>query len=764
MAGEQLSAAFSYIAVFGFFFVFLKYLLRSAKKKIKKFHPIHAVDTFLKSNGYSYDYVIVFKVYNEEDDEIVTAFQQKFSLRNVIDRLSHSGVNYKCFYSCQRDEIYIKLRVTYDRFKLEANKIGYRLKLDPDKLKSKLIQGKKGVWKSLIVIDEKLVSPYQPHQYIYGSYTMSEDVRALWQRYPALYETEEMIFKGVDRIKLIISILQSKQSDSPPGCGMNLREMVVKKAVLGQFPLHDYDELKVLQMKWLKLYAYPWSQPVDDIKDYFGERIGLYFLYLQHYTGQLMLPALLGLITFIVKTCYNVSEHFLMPYFTAFMVIWSTFFIEFWKRSQATIAMQWGVTGFEEEEADRPEFEGININSPIDGKKIVYFEEKVKDRRNRIVLVALIMSILTVISVVVSIFIFQVFINQSENASKLTILGINTGSFIVSILNAIVIGVLNGIYGYIAIALNNFENYQRDTEYEDKLIVKVFTFQLVNSYAACTYVSFIKANIGIYCTNNQCVGDVASTLSTIFLTQLVLRALKEFLFRLIVQEQHYAKETDGLEDGMVLSPAEDQYILAEYDVLTGTLSDYAALTIQYGYVILFVAAFPLSPTLAFISSYIQIRVDGWKLCQACRRPRPKIAEDIGVWEDMINVLSSLAVLYNFGIITFTSYYLVNTSLAYRWILFIVMMHVVFCVKYYISEIIDDVPAAVHLQLDRQEAFVNRVLRNLQDEEEDIYVPSNHVTNIIVNDADNDWYEKAVLQDTHPISSNDDRIKSAAVSQ
>lgn len=37
---------------------------------------------------------------------------------------------------------------------------------------------------------------------------------------------------------------------------------------------------------------------LDEIKDYFGERIGLYFAYLQHYVEALMVPAFFGLITY----------------------------------------------------------------------------------------------------------------------------------------------------------------------------------------------------------------------------------------------------------------------------------------------------------------------------------------------------------------------------------------------------------------------------------------------------------------------------------
>src|SRR5437868_3809290 len=109
-------------------------------------------------------------------------------------------------------------------------------------------------------------------------------------------------------------------------------------------------------------------------------------------------------------------------------------------------------------------------------------------------------------------------------------------------------------------------------------------------------------------------------------------------------------ETAGLEPGVEASPIEGQYVFAEYDALRGAMIDYAGLVIQYGYTVLFVAAFPLAPTLAFGASYLQIRVDGWKLCQAHRRPIPKSAEDIGMWQSMIEILSVLAVTFNFALI------------------------------------------------------------------------------------------------------------------
>lgn len=44
-----------------------------------------------------------------------------------------------------------------------------------------------------------------------------------------------------------------------------------------------------------------------------------------------------------------------------------------------------------------------------------------------------------------------------------------------------------------------------------------------------------------------------------------------------------------------------------------TFSDYSEVVIQFGYVTLFVVAFPLAPALAFLSNYVEMRVDALKV-------------------------------------------------------------------------------------------------------------------------------------------------------
>jgi anoctamin-5 len=68
--------------------------------------------------------------------------------------------------------------------------------------------------------------------------------------------------------------------------------------------------------------------------------------------------------------------------------------------------------------------------------------------------------------------------------------------------------------------------------------------------------------------------------------------------------------------------------------------------IQFGFVTLFVASFPLAPLLALINNLVEIRVDAWKLTTQYRRPVAAKAHSIGVWQDILFAMAVLSVATN----------------------------------------------------------------------------------------------------------------------
>lgn len=103
--------------------------------------------------------------------------------------------------------------------------------------------------------------------------------------------TEAAMFRGVDRMKLIHGIISCHNVG---GCYLDPYQLMKDECILAYNPLHDMVELRDLESEWLTLVDYPWNQPVEKIKNYFGEKVGLYFKWLGLYTTWLIPAAVVG--------------------------------------------------------------------------------------------------------------------------------------------------------------------------------------------------------------------------------------------------------------------------------------------------------------------------------------------------------------------------------------------------------------------------------------------------------------------------------------
>ena len=68
--------------------------------------------------------------------------------------------------------------------------------------------------------------------------------------------------------------------------------------------------------------------------------------------------------------------------------------------------------------------------------------------------------------------------------------------------------------------------------------------------------------------------------------------------------------------------------------------------IQFGFITLFVVAFPLGPLFAFLNNIIEIRIDAFKVLTQLKKPLPKRAQDIGIWLSILNAISKIGVITN----------------------------------------------------------------------------------------------------------------------
>ncbi|MEM7519290.1 MAG: anoctamin, partial [Planctomycetota bacterium] len=311
-------------------------------------------------------------------------------LRRIVERLNEGGLETKLYKSYTYDKIFCKIRCGKDRLKAQAFSIDYPLLMKEQQVIDRMNRGYKDetnvtVWRGRPITDDRHQCPsYEYYEYIYGKYDRREqerddvkepELKDLYEEYPS----SNSIFRGVDRLKLMMSIMEAYVKDD--GCSFKLRDLIAKGAVLAIFPLHDDLELHALQHQWLAYFTMPWAQPLEAIKDYYGEKVGLYFMFLGHYAGWLLAGGAFGTVVFLVNHVNHPARFWFTLLMAIFMSLWTTFFLDSWQSKQATAKMEWGMNGFEELERERPGFEGITIHSPVDGMPVKYFAPAEKSRR-----------------------------------------------------------------------------------------------------------------------------------------------------------------------------------------------------------------------------------------------------------------------------------------------------------------------------------------------------------------------------------------------
>jgi hypothetical protein len=176
-------------------------------------------------------------------------------------------------------------------------------------------------------------------------------------------------FSSTVRIKLIMDIINNDEEDC---CNLNLRKIVQdgSRTILHYYPLHDPAARDALSRNWFGWRVHPWLQPLTQVKEYVGEKIGLYFAFTGHYTtwlAPLCVASAVVIVYFLVLYVMEgtlvdaLNNGFMVPFFCIFVAIWAQLMLEYWKRKQSRLAMEWGQTEFEEEEDERPEFQQTDM-------------------------------------------------------------------------------------------------------------------------------------------------------------------------------------------------------------------------------------------------------------------------------------------------------------------------------------------------------------------------------------------------------------------
>uniref|UniRef100_A0A3B3CLU0 Anoctamin n=1 Tax=Oryzias melastigma TaxID=30732 RepID=A0A3B3CLU0_ORYME len=503
-------------------------------------------------------------------------------------------------------------------------------------------------------------------------------------------------------IKHQLEALRAKEETHVPGFsqaklypGKSIIRRLQSKGILVQmFPLHDKEELKRLSFSWYQRVRLS-LQPLDAIRDYFGEGQALYFGFLEYFTIALLPMAVLG-VPYYLFDWEDYDKYVLLAVFN---LVWCTVLLEVWKRYSAALAYHWGTLSRKKAfEEPRPGFHGVLGLNPVTGREEPVFPSV--SRQLRIYLVSLPFVLLCLyLSLYVMMIYFQlegwVLSVHDEGPTLWT----EVLTYIPSVVYAVVIEAMNLAYRYAAEFLTEWENHRRESSYQNHLVLKVLVFNFFNCFASLFYIAFVMQDMLL----------LRQSLATLLITSQILNQLMEAFLPYWLQRRRNKKmirkvlKRRAIEE-KELPLAEQVRLEADMSTYLGTFDDYLELFLLFGYVSLFSCIFPLAAVLVVLNNITEVYSDAFKMCKLFKRPFADPAGNIGVWQLAFETISVIAVVTNCALIGMSPqvkvYFPESATQLILWT--VTAEHLLLGFKFILAFLIPDVPKHIRVKLARIE--------------------------------------------------------------
>ncbi|KAL8591816.1 hypothetical protein ACOMHN_047076 [Nucella lapillus] len=558
-------------------------------------------------------------------------------------------------------------------------------------------------------------------------------------------DNQDTFFSTAQRSLLVYQILQRCVFEDHEERGKSkfgIKKMVSTGSYDAAYPLHEgeftsehslltrgkLNNRHLLYETWARPGAWYKFQPLDHIRLYFGEKVGIYFTWLGYYTGLLIPAAIVGLIAFIYglatflddpsrneicnqtgpgstvmcplcdgrcpywylwrsctySTVTYLFDNYATVFFAAFMALWAEFFIEMWKRRTAEIEYDWDVADFEEEETVRPEFEASvkkRRTNPINMTEEPYLGMASRVLRYLSSLTVIIFMLCIVLAAVFGVIVYRMSVSAllfAVDQAQISQWSSTITSITGACINLVCIILLGRVYLVLARFLTDFETHRTQTEWEDSFTLKMFLFQFVNHYSSLFYIAFFKGKFigrpGDYnreingsrqeeCDPSGCLIELLIQLMIIMVGKQTFNNSKELFIPKLMNWFKSRRVKEEQKEHKQVATWEKDYNMASMPDL-GLFDEYLEMVLQYGFVTIFVAAFPLAPLFALINNIIEVRLDAYKFVTQWRRPLATRAQDIGIWFGILRGITTIAVATNAAIIAFTSEFI--PKLVYRY--------------------------------------------------------------------------------------------------
>jgi hypothetical protein len=454
------------------------------------------------------------------------------------------------------------------------------------------------------------------------------------------------------------------------------------------------------------------------VRDYFGDKVAFYYLWMSFYWKWLAVPGLIGASLQIIDVCFRTPDNITAVPFCIFLAIWTSFLPHFWRRQEAKYAIAWGTFDMVPElEPCRPEHTGEPRINPVTAQVENYYPWQ-KRMWKYVFSTAVIILTGMLLMFLICLILF------ARHKLKDDVPG---GIAMWQFLMAIFVEVVNAGLTSLAKYLTREENHRTQSEHDTHLLAKVFAFKFVNSYFVLYYIAFFKQHAYLFgstlhCIRNDCLLDLQLALAIFMLVRLFVQNLYEFLapkfkmwFRNVQSETRNLRynifnPSNRLEQAD-MSAAEMQSKREPYD----PFMDFDETLITHGYATLFAVSSPWVCTATLLWIMVETVLDVRNLTETTQRPLPLKMRTNEPWDTAFDVYGILATVTNIVLLVFASKEYESWTFTERLMLFIMLLHMCLIAKFIIQFIFPVVPRSVALLNLKQANMVHRCLENIKVE-------------------------------------------------
>ncbi|KAH8276740.1 hypothetical protein KR044_002710, partial [Drosophila immigrans] len=475
----------------------------------------------------------------------------------------------------------------------------------------------------------------------------------------------------------------------------SIRSYIQKGYIEDMFPLHD-----ILYLDRLNLNLKRTKLPIEEIRNYFGSSIGLYFGFIEFYTKALVFPAIFGILQCLLDLNLSID--------CSFYVIWTTTFLELWKRKCAGYSYRWGTIEMSSLDKPRAAYTGQLKPDPITGKMTLHYPMRYTYLQMYCI------SYPVVLGCVVAAAWFALYQFQIE-AEVLADFGADSWLLYVPVIvQSVLIAIFSWAYEKLATFLTNLENHRTRSQYERHRVNKLMLFEIVNNFFSQFYIAFVLQDL------KQLKYQLMMQL---LIFQLLCIAQEIGIPLMAVLRQKYAKyrhkevtDPDKLRAISNKPRYEQSFYESGLDAYQSTYEDYLQVCIQFGYVVLFAAVAPFAAIGALVNNVFAVHIDMFKLCNIFKRPFARRAKNIGAWQLAFELLSVMSLLSNCGLLflqpnvkQFFSHWLPSIPD----LSFVIFEHLLLGLKFLIHKVIHERPRWVRIGLLKADFETSQALKQLK---------------------------------------------------